>query len=56
MDEGVEPMMSSELRDYWVHNIHSSTLDIVWDAFKVYARGWYQFTTAKVRKESEPVL
>lgn len=37
-NEKLEPILLSELRDYWTHNDHLATPDVVWDAFKAYAR------------------
>lgn len=48
--------MSFELREYWVHMDQSSSPAMLWDAFKAYARGRYQFNIAKVRKGSHILL
>lgn len=43
--------MALILAEYWKNNADSSSLDMVWDAFKAFVRG--QYISAIAAKEAE---
>lgn len=46
------PLMTSEIKDFWLRNQGTADPVVVWDAFKAHIGDQYQFLIGKVRRES----
>lgn len=50
-DEHITTLMTFEIGDFWLRNRGQVASAVVWHVFKAHARGHYQLTVCKVRRE-----
>lgn len=55
-DEAVDGQFRGSFREFWTTNSSSALALVVWDAFKAYTSGQYQFIIANVHRERRAEL